>query len=925
MPSMKYTLLITLLIAGLFAYGQQTSEQCGTMPNLEQQLKDDPGLAKRMADIEDLMQQFIASSQSSRSAGSVITIPVVFHIVHNGEPVGTGPNIADSQVYSQLEIMNEDFRRLNADTVKTRDIFKGVAGNPQIEFCLATFEPDGTPTSGIDRIDGGQAAWSSQNDINANLKPATVWNSSLYLNFWVVDFGPSSNLLGYAQFPGGNALTDGVVIGYQYIGRPPYNHVPNSYNYGRTATHEIGHWLNLRHIWGDGDCSKDDFVDDTPLSDASNFGCPTEANSCVDFPVDLPDMVENYMDYTKDTCMNTFTQGQVDRMRAALNTTRSEILTSPTCSGAPTFAFTGKVIDTTTGDGIPFAQVAMKGLFSYAVTADSAGVFTFPYIIEGPYEVYAGAWGYKTAYHANDTLNAALTGYVIGLGKGYRDEFAVDLGWTEEGDANTGHWVRDIPVGTFNGGQPYNPAIDVVGDLGAACYMTGNGGGGYGSNDVDGGMTTLKSPIFDLTGYSDPKLSFYRWFNVGGGNSPSNDSLLIMLSNGTELDTLDIATRQSVDLGQWVYRQYRVMDYMQITDSMRLIIRTGDRNPGHAVEAAFDVFDISDSLEPVARPVASFTWDADSVCAGQNIQFTNTSLSDPNTIRWFFPGGSPASTTALNPVVSYDAAGTYAATLIVGNAGGFDTIELSNVVTIFPSPDINLATVPILCFGDTTGSFTLQITSGTPPFHYRWNTGDTVGMLNHLVEGTYVVTVTDANGCGNELTKLLLEPAALKCATASVPDDGSGNGEVYASAIGGTPPFTYEWDDPNNSTGMHLTGLSAGSYTVLVTDSNSCQTSRTVVVQLRIGINASPIFGKVTLVPNPTNDYATLTFSYNGLGGVQVAVYNVVGQLVNRFDTSKSQQQTSVRIDLSDWPSGWYSVELIGDNAKAVIPLMKVK
>lgn len=921
---MKHLLLLAVLITSVSLLAQQPPEPCGTMPNLEQQLKDDPGLAKRMAKVEERMQQFMDRNQGSRSSGSVITIPVVFHIVHNGEPVGTGPNIADSQVYSQLEIMNEDFRRLNADTAKTRSMFKGVAANPQIEFCLATFTPDGTPTDGIDRIDGGQDTWSSQNDINGNLKPVTVWNSKWYLNFWVVDFGGSSNLLGYAQFPGGNLLTDGVVVGYKYIGRKPYNPLQNSYNYGRTATHEIGHWLNLRHIWGDGDCNVDDFVDDTPLSDASNFDCPFGENSCVDFPVDLPDMVENYMDYTKDTCMNTFSQGQVDRMRAALNTTRIEILSSPACSALPTFAFTGKVIDTITGDGIPFASVTMKGLFPYTTTADSAGVFMLPYVLEGSYKVYAGAWGYKTAYHANDTLNPGVTGYVIGLGKGYRDEFAVDLGWTEEGDARTGHWVRDIPIGTFQGGQPYNPDIDVVGDLGAFCYMTGNGGGGYGSNDVDVGETNLISPYFDLTGYTDPKLSFYRWFALGGGNNPSNDSLVIMLTNGTAVDTLDIATRSSSDLGQWVYRQYRVMDYMALSDSMQLIVHTGDRNPGHAVEAAFDVFDISDSIESVSAPVASFTWDGDSICAGQNIHFTNTSVDAPNTIRWLFPGGSPSTTTSLNPTVSFDSAGIFDVTLIVGNAGGFDTLELTNVVTVFPSPDITLTAMPLLCFGDTNGSLTLQVANGTPPYQYAWNTGAATSMLNNLLEGTYIVTVTDANGCGSTESSTFIEPKQLLGGTAFIADDGSGNGEVLASAVGGTPPYQYVWDDPNNSSGKHVTGLTAGTYSVTITDSNGCQIVRMVVVPLQIGINASPEFGKVSIVPNPANDHATLSFNYQSQGEVQVVVYNIVGELMERFIASKSPQ-TTIGIDLSDWPSGWYSVELLGDKDKVVMPLMKVR
>lgn len=919
---MKHLLPYLFLLAAIPVLSQQATEPCGTMPVLEEELENDPGLSNRMAEAEDRMQQWIARNKGNRNGQSVITIPVVFHIVHNGEPIGTGPNIADSQVYSQLQIMNEDFRRLNADTVKTRAIFKPFAADPQIEFCLATLAPDGKPTDGINRINGGRSSW-PRSDIQDDLKPATVWDSRLYLNFWVVDFGPSSTLLGYAQFPGGNPLRDGIVVGYPYIGKPPYNPVPNSYNYGRTATHEVGHWLNLRHIWGDGPCSDDDFVDDTPLSDDSNYGCPLTENSCTDTPTDYPDMVENYMDYSRDTCMNMFTQGQVDRMRAAINTERSELLTSPACSNAPTFVFDGQVIDSITGQGIPFARVELRGTFSYEAKADTNGYFSIPYLLEDEYEVVAGAWGYFLTVRINDSITTTTNGYQIGLGRGYQDEFALDLGWTVESTSGTGEWTRGEPIGTFSGGQPFNPDVDIAEDYGESCYMTGNGGGGSGNDDVDNGETILRSPYFDLTSYSNPDISFYRWFQVGGGNNPSEDSLLVILTNGIDTDTLDIATRNSPDLGQWSYRRYTITDYMALTDSMQIILHTADRQgSGNLVEAALDFFQVSDSLETVMPPIADFTQEGDSICTGERIRFNNTSTNFPNAIEWHFQGGDPSMTTAVNPLIEYENAGVYDVQLIVGNAGGFDTISLANAVTVFSAPDVTLLEDPILCYGGNEGRVEAQISNGNPPFQYIWDTGDTTRILDSLTVGSYVVTVTDLYGCEGQNGTFLAQPVELRGNASATPDNGSGNGSATANASGGTPPYSFQWNDPNSTTGNQVTGLAAGTYTVTITDGNGCEITRTVEVPLASGIQGSGLFKGVQIVPNPATDRATVKLDYVGDERVDVAVYNVVGQQMT-YTTSAASGQVAIELDLKGWSSGWYMVEIRSNREKMVIPFAK--
>ncbi|MEM8507247.1 MAG: zinc metalloprotease [Bacteroidota bacterium] len=261
----------------------------------------------------------------------IYRIPVVVHVVHAGEPVGEGANISVEQVRSQIEVLNEDFRRVSGTNGFNA---LGIGADTQIEFYLAEQDPDGRLLGepGIDRINGNRQEWPKgifRNPIETDLKPNTIWPTDRYFNIWTVNFGGflSRDLLGYAQFPdasgleglneiGGSPETDGIVIGYKYFGSSEKGNFPAliaPFDLGRTTTHEVGHWLGLRHIWGDGDCTVDDFCLDTPIAAAPNSGCPVESISCGTL-----DLFENYMDYTNDACMNVFTLDQKDRMLTVL-------------------------------------------------------------------------------------------------------------------------------------------------------------------------------------------------------------------------------------------------------------------------------------------------------------------------------------------------------------------------------------------------------------------------------------------------------------------------------------------------------------------------------------------------------------------------------------------------------------------------------
>ncbi len=311
----------------------------------------------RLEDFEEALQQKITELKAQLKNGRImsqhISLPIIVHVVHNGEAVGSGTNISEAQVMAQIEVLNEDFRKLTGTP-------GGSSGNPiaadiEIEFCLSPIGQNGETLDepGIHRYNGGRSDWSRE-QIENQLKPTTIWNANLFYNMWTVKFAATdANLIGYAQFPdqsglsglnvsGGPATTDGVVVRYQSFGSTDKGNFPvmvAPYNKGRTLSHETGHWLGLRHIWGDGNCA-DDFVPDTPSASGPSSGCPIGRVSCGGL-----NMVENYMDYSDDQCMNIFTEGQKTRMQVVIqNSPRRKSLIdanlcSPPVADVPTSAF----------------------------------------------------------------------------------------------------------------------------------------------------------------------------------------------------------------------------------------------------------------------------------------------------------------------------------------------------------------------------------------------------------------------------------------------------------------------------------------------------------------------------------------------------------------------------------------------------------
>ena len=597
-------LVFCSLLFGL-SLSAQAPELCGTDKLLHDFFLNDPNAAQKFQQTRNEILDYLNTNAARSDRNVIVTIPVVFHVIHSGQAIGTGLNITAAQIQSQIAVLNECYRLRNSDTTAIPSWFQGRQADIMIEFCLAQFDTAGNPSTGITRHN-----ISNTTNFDTDVKPSTQWNPHQYLNIWTTNLG--NTLLGYATPPGLFPWNqDGVVLDYRHVGKTPDNPYPSTQDLGRTGVHEVGHWLGLFHTFQDScagmnpqTCNlQGDFICDTPPEKEATFGQPNLLqNTCHETPVDENDMWMNYMDYANDDQMHLFTQDQRDVIRATLATSRLSIQSSMGCTnGLNVFSFSGHVIDAATSAPVANAKVLFDGQEDFETTTDNNGNFTVSNLLDGFYDVYAGKWGYMTNQFAvHSAFSSGSASITIPIeNHHYYDDFLFDYSWTKSATSSGGFWVRDIPVGTFYQGEAANPELDANDDYGLKCFMTGNGGGSGTTDDIDNGTVTLISPLFDLTGFTDPYLRYERWFYDGSQSSNTpDDNITFKINNGSGTVMIENTDASLAPTNKWTQKIFRLSDYTTFSNNMRLIIDASDAtssNP-NIVEAGLDKFEIKEGV-----------------------------------------------------------------------------------------------------------------------------------------------------------------------------------------------------------------------------------------------------------------------------------------------------------------------------------------
>ena len=678
--------------------------------------------------------------------------------------------------------LNEDFRKMPG----TNGFGGGV--DVEFEFCLASRDPNGNPTNGIVRVDGSSVSQYAAEGISVgqgdgadevSVKNLSRWDRNSYYNIWIVneieDNDGGAGIQGFAYFPASNATKDGAVILYNAFGTVG---VLKSYTaLNRTTTHEVGHAFYLYHTFQGSSCnesncsSQGDRVCDTP---------PTTSNSSCNSPAcSGTQQVENYMDYTSQTCMDMFTQGQKDRMHANLNLFRPNLLNSLGCvapnardaaitdiSDPQTYSCAASISPTVTLKNFGSSTLTSVDI-KYTIDNGTVNTFTWTGSLPsaGQVDVTLPSVGSSTGTHTLDVYSESPNGQA--------DQFPSNDLATTNFEVVSGN-VVNVSIQVDNFGT--HTTWEVTSTNGNVVAQ----GGPYPSG-VNGTVFTqdicLPLACYDFTIYDSGGNGI--WGGAGFGNYTVTDQ------DGNQLAT------------------------------------GGNFGASEATS-----FCLTASSNP---PTANFSANNTSGCAASNFNFSDQSSGSPTSWAWTFQGGSPATSSNQNPSgVSFSSTGPHTVSLTVSSANGSDTETKTNYIQIGGGPSLTGQVQEISCAAAADGSINLSVSGGSTPYQYAWSNGAQVQDIMGLAAGTYSVTVTDAAGCSSNQSFTVTAPAAMSLNTSATPSSCGADGTASVSVSGGNSPYTYAWS--NGQTGSTANQLSSGSYSVVVTDSNGCQATATVQV-----------------------------------------------------------------------------------------------
>lgn len=786
-----------------------------------------------------------------QGGNATYTIPIIVHIIHTGQAVGSGANIAASRVTSQLETLNRDFSGTGTNVQNVPAIFSNLVANTGIQFCLATRDPQGNLLAepGIERIRASDRGWTNPgiagyatSYIDGTIKPQSYWDPSLYLNVWVCQL--SAGLLGYATFPNFSTLsgipafwqgpeTDGVVITTGSFGT-------TGSSLGRTTTHEIGHWLGLRHIWGDTNCG-DDFCNDTPVHNAANQGCPAAGHksTCAGTPVE---MTMNFMDYSSDNCTYMFSLGQKERMITTMMNSplRIKLANSPMCSSAPlapVAKIQPEVPSVCPGGSLKFLD---KSLFlptawewtfpggTPATSTEKNPTVTFP--TGGTYPVTlkaSNANGSSTTtinFTVIPTLSIPYSQNFEGIGTNFPPD-----GWTvvTRNDLNIG-WSP------FTGASGFG--------IGNNCIYFDNT-----NLDVTGFEDDIRTPMFDFTSAQQPALIYdfahspYTEFNlyddefqVLGSTNCGSSFTSLFRKKGSEIQTFEPTGEDWVPgANGWRTDTIRLTQYAgqaRVMLNIRNIAKYGHSFYVDNVR----VRDLAAGAPPEITEISASTTN---VCPGSSVTFTAQAFGAPNQYSWTLPGSSqPAAVTTTNTItVTYQTPGSYNVSVTASSGFGSGSLQRNNLITVLDQPVISVNDGNVsACAG---GSATLTATGGRS---YVWSTGATTSSItvSPSVTTQYTVIGTALNGC-KDTAVATVTVSTTGAPIVTVNSESACVGATITLTAGGAT--TYSWS----------TGQSGASISYVVTGN-----ANVTVTGTKDGCNGQAV-ATITALPTPAKPTIT--------------------------------------------------------------------
>ncbi len=774
--------------------------KCGIDAVTDRLAKINPDYAKEVAEFKNNIIPAFAKKEFNRSAAPIINIPVVVHVIHNGEAVGTGANISDGQIQAQLDILNLDFSATNSNYNDTPAQWQDSVGNPEVQFCLAIIDPNGNATTGITRNNIAVTGTdSNDSNIEDEIKPAVAWNSNEYYNIFVVGIPGTTaggGVTGYAYYPTTGiigSVLDGSVVDYRWFGGPGFGQS----GYG-TLTHETGHYLGLPHPFDGEDCAADDNISDTPNVDAPtsdyNPGLNCSPGSFPTGPISCGNehMYVNFMDYVNDDdCSTSFSNNQINVMRAVLEGT-----TPP-----PPFNY---------GSRLPLANNATTVCSFFD---DDAGISSI------------------TDPTSNICGNGQVTPIVTLQNFGINNLTTVTISY----QINGGTPVDFIWIDVLGTGETQNvslaPFTPPGGDYTFTVYTTLPNGSTDGQTSNDQSAVTVNNvtptniPL--LEGFEDA-----QW-------DPTSNGIYQMNVSGDifEWERSTAASGFGVGTASTVFNNFA---------------SSGGQNPNNTTDALItSVYDFSMvtgaslSFDVAYAPYDASFFDSLKVYASTDCGSTFSELlfSDGNlglatadaTTGLFTPASNEWETHTIDLSAYNNNANLTISFLNVSGYGNrlfIDNINISAGCSMTVDPQGTDAT----CFDLCDGTASVNVNSGSAPFTYLWdaNAGNsTESLVPNLCDGSYSVTVTDAANCTAETVVTIGEPAEiiLNLTSSSETAVGANDGTATAGVSGGSGGgYTYLWNDPTAQITATATALAPGTYCVTVTDDNSCTVTNCTAV-----------------------------------------------------------------------------------------------